>query len=380
MSVDRRPLLLYVTGTEGMGGAEGYLRTLLLHTDQRRYRLALALPPRLATQPLVDLARASGVEIHYLDHVHREGLDPRVVARSVALLRRLRPALVHFVLAAPRHCAELVLAARLMGVQRRLVTFQLVTPVPRFSWLAARLRMVNRQFQYRTLHWGIAVSAGNRRLLVEQYGFPAQRLALIPNAVDTDYFRPRTDDGILRAQWGIPRDAPLIGLVGRLSPQKGHTVLFDALPAVWAAFPDAHVVLAGAGELEEALRAQAARIDPGGRIHFAGQQHDMPRALASLDVFVLPSLYEGLSFAVLEAMSTARAIVATAVDGTVEVIEDEHTGLLAPPGASEPLAKAITRLLGDSILRERLGQAARQTVVDRFDQRRMLDRTFALYE
>src|SRR5258706_13089417 len=110
MSVNRRPLLLYVTGTEGMGGAEGYLRTLLLHADQRRYRLGLALPPRPATQPLVDLARASGVEVHYLDHVHREGFNPRVVARSVALLQRLRPALVHFVLAAPRHCAEIVLA------------------------------------------------------------------------------------------------------------------------------------------------------------------------------------------------------------------------------------------------------------------------------
>ena len=106
----------------------------------------------------------------------------------------------------------------------------------------------------------------------------------------------------------------------------------------------------------------------------------MPRVLAALNLFVLPSLYEGLSFAVLEAMATARAIVATTVDGTVEVVEDGRTGLLVPPSASQPLAAAIIRLLGDPALRLRLGQAAREEVVVYFDQQHMLDRTFALYE
>jgi glycosyltransferase involved in cell wall biosynthesis len=369
-----------MTDTESLGGAEGYLRTLLLHADQHRYRVGLALPLRPATQPLLELARAHDVEVHFIDFVHHQGLHPAAVVRSAALLRKLRPSIIHFNLPSPRRCAEMVIAAWLTGVRRRLATFHLVTPVPRFGRLAGWARGLNRRLQYRTLHWGIAVSGGNRRLLVEQYGFPATRLALIPNAVDTHYFQPCPDDGVLRARWGVSRDTPLLGLIGRLSRQKGHAVLFEALPHIWAACPEVHVVLAGAGEMEQELRAQAAQIDTYGRIHFAGQQHSMPHVLAALDVFVLPSLYEGMSFAVLEAMATARAIVATAVDGTMEVIEDERTGLLVPPGAAEPLAAAIVRLLGDGALRARLGQAARDVAVAHFDQQQMLQRTYALYE
>jgi glycosyltransferase involved in cell wall biosynthesis len=369
-----------MTDIERIGGAESYLETLLLNADRQRFRVGLALPPRPATQSLVDRARAHGVEIHFLDLVHHEGLSIGAIARSAALLGKLRPTLLHFNLPTPRGCAEAVIAAALLGVRQRLATFHAARPIPRFKPLAGRARELNRRLQYRLFHQGIAVSEGNRRLLVEQHGFPATRLALIPNGIDTHLFQPRPDNGVLRAQWGVPRDAPLLGLVGRLSRQKGHAVLFDALPRVWAAYPQTHVVLAGAGELEQALRAQAAQIDPHGRIHFIGQQHDIPGVLATLDVFVLPSLYEGMPFAILEAMATARAIVSTIVDGTAEVIEDGHTGLLVPIEAAEPLAAAISRMLGDPSLRERMGQAAHRVVVDRFDQRRMLERTFSLYK
>jgi glycosyltransferase involved in cell wall biosynthesis len=338
------------------------------------------LPPRSTTRPLVEQARAAGVEVTFLDAVHDQGLSLAAILRSATVLRRLRPAIVHFVLTSPRRCAETVIAAWLTRVPRRLITFQLVTPVPRFGRLAARARGLNRRLQYLTVHRGIAVSSGNHRLLVEQYGFLADRLALIPNGVDTEYFRPRPDDGVLRAQWGVPLDAPLLGVVGRLSRQKGHATLLAALPQVWAAFPRARLAVLGTGELEAALRSQAAQIDACERVHFVGQQQAMPRALAALDLFVLPSLYEGLSFAVLEAMAMQRAIVATAVDGTTDTLQHGRNGLVVPPGQPAPLAAAITELLGDVTRRGLLGEAARQVAVERFDQRRMLQQTFALYE
>jgi len=200
------------------------------------------------------------------------------------------------------------------------------------------------------------------------------------SGIDVERFRPRDPDSALRAAWGVPPGAPVLGIVGRLSRQKGHQVLFEALPQIWASHPDTHIALIGAGELEADLRAQATRIDQCRRIHFVGQQEHMPEALAALDLFVLPSLYEGLSFAVLEAMAMERPIVATAVDGSTEAIEPEHSGILVPPGVPGPLAAAIIRLLGDPPLRARLGQAARAAVVAHFDQRQMLERTFALYE
>jgi glycosyltransferase involved in cell wall biosynthesis len=377
---DQRPHLLYITDSVGIGGAELYLRTLLLHADRQQYQVGLLLPPRAALQPLIADARAGGVTVSFLDQIHHEGLSPSAILRAAAAIRALRPAIAHFVLPSPRRCAEAIIAAALARVPRRLVTFQLVTPMPRFGRLSGFLRSWNRRLQYRSLHAGIAVSSGNMRLLIEQYRFSAARLHLIANGVDTNYFQPRPDGRVLRETWGIPAGAPLLGVVGRLSRQKGHEILFAALPQVWASHPEAHVALIGSGELEASLRAQASELDHHERIHFVGQQRHMPEALAALDLFVLPSLYEGLPFVVLEAMAMERAVVATAVDGTAEVIEDGRTGLLVEPGAVEPLALAIVRLLGDAGLRYELGCAARTRVAAHFNQQQMLDRTFALYE
>ncbi|NOK61275.1 MAG: hypothetical protein GFH27_549305n44 [Chloroflexi bacterium AL-W] len=376
---DQRPFLLYVTDTEGLGGAEGYLRTLLLHVDQQCYRIGLMLPQRDATRPLIELAHAHGIKVVFFDAVHQDGLNLAVVIRAAAILRWLRPVMVHFVLAAPRRCAEIVLAAWLTRVPQRLITFQLVMPIPRFGLLAGWVRRLNRQLQFRTITQGVAVSEGNRQLLIEQYGFPEKQLRLIPNSVDVQQFQPQSPACNLRALWHVPLDAPLIGVVGRLSYQKGHTVLFEALPQLWKAFPNVHVVLVGDGELRTQLQTQVVQIDTNNRIHFVGQQQDMSGVLATLDLFVLPSRYEGLSFAVLEAMATQRAIVATAVDGTSEVIEDGRTGLLVPPNDAKALADAMIQLLGDTATRHRMGLAAREVVVARFNQQQMLAHTFALY-
>ncbi|MEM8530682.1 MAG: glycosyltransferase [Chloroflexota bacterium] len=376
---DTRPLLLYITDTEGLGGAEGYLRTLLLHADQQHYRVGLMLPQRQATKPLVDLARAHGIKVIFFDAVHHDGLNLAVVVRAMAVLRWLRPSIVHFVLAAPRRCAEIVVAAWLTRVPQRLITFQLVMPIPQFGLMTGWIRRLNRQIQFRTVTQGVAVSEGNRQVLIEQYGFPPKRLLLIPNSVDVQQFQPHSPAHDLRTRWHVPLDAPLIGMVGRLSYQKGHTVLFEALPQVWEAFPQAHVALVGDGELRSELQTQAAQIDTNGRIHFVGQQQDMPRVLSTFNLFVLSSRYEGLSFAVLEAMATQQAIVATAVDGTSEVIEDGHTGLLVPPNDAKALANAMVQLLNDPALRHRMGKAAREVVITGFNQQQMLAHTFALY-
>lgn len=374
-----KPLLLYVTDTDTIGGAEGYLHTLLLNADQRRFRVGLLLPPRPATQPLVNQARAAGVQVYFLDYIHYEGLNLGAVVRATAMLRLLRPEVIHFVLPAPRRSAETVIAAALAGVPRRLATFQLVTPVPRFGRLAGVVRGFNRRMHYATLHQAIAVSEGNRRLLIDQYGVAARRLALIPNAVDTTCYHPIADDGTLRVAWGIPHTAPLLGVVARLVRTKGQHVLIDALPQVWEVFPETHIVFAGEGEQEAELRARAAQLPRGQQVHFIGKQQQIHKLLATLDLFVLPSFVEGLSFALLEALASECAVIATAVDGTVEVIEHLQNGLLVPPGAATPLADAIINLLGDPALRKRMGNAARMRVLADFDQQRMLERTFALY-
>jgi glycosyltransferase involved in cell wall biosynthesis len=377
---DARPLLLYVTDSEAMGGAEGYLQALIDHADQARFRLGLMLPARPATRPLAEAARRAGAEIVTLAFVHQHGLNLNRVRLIAAQLTQLRPAITHFVLPAPRRCAEAILAAWIARVPCRIATFQLVTPVPRFGPLAGALRGANRRLQYATLQRAVAVSAGNWRLLTEQYGVDAGRLTVIPNGVNLQAFRPRPDDDAMRASWGVPPGAPLIGVAARLTPTKGQRVLLEALPLLWERFPETHVVLAGEGPQEQELRGLASALPRPAQVRFVGQLGDMPAALAALDVFVLPSFAEGLPFAVLEAMAMERAVVASDVDGTQEAIEHQRSGLLVPPGDPERLAAALVRLLGDAALRERLGKAARQRVQVAFSQRSMLERTYALYE
>lgn len=373
------PLLLYITDTESYSGAEVYLATLLEHADRTRFRVGLLLPPRDGNAPLVQRALAAGADVTFLDAVHIDGLNPALVAQAGAALAGLHPQIAHFVLASPRRCAETALAAALLGVPRRVATFQLVLGVPNFPGVAGTIRTLNRRLQYRTYTHGIAVSTGNARRLVEQHGFPAERLRVIPNGVDTTVFAPRPHDGRLRAAWGVPADAPLIGQVGRLSYQKGHTVLFEALRQVWQRIPSAHVVLLGSGEMEDELRQQARQLERATQVHFVGQERDMPAALTALDVFVLPSYIEGLSIALLEAMACGLACVASATDGTVDVLRDGENGLLVPPRNSASLAGALIRVLEDRPLRERIGRAARATVVASFSQQQMLKQTSTVY-
>ncbi len=375
-----KPLLLYVTDSDAMGGAEGYLQTLIANADRKRYRVGLLLPERQATRPLVEAAQALDTHVSFFNTIHQHGLDLRAIVQAAAILRQLRPTIIHFNLPAPRRSAEVMIAAALIGVPRRIATFQLVGPIPRFGRIAGWARYLNRRLQYRALHCGIAVSDGNRNVLLNEYGFPSDRLMLISNAVDTHYFRPRPDDGTLRHSLGIPPHVPLIGTAARLTPTKGQSILLTALPMIWAADPNVHVVLAGAGGQEAELRQMAAGLPRSDQVHILGAIADIRSLLAALDLFVLPSLAEGLPFAVLEAMAMERAVVASAVGGTPEAVSDGVTGLLVTPVDSAQLAMAINRLLGDAALRERMGQAGRERVLELFDQRVMLERTFGVYD
>jgi glycosyltransferase involved in cell wall biosynthesis len=375
-----KPLLLYVTDSDGMGGAEGYLQTLIGHADRERFRVGLMLPERIATGPLVAAARALDTQIVFFNPIHRSGLSLRVIAQAAAVLRKLRPTIIHFNLPAPRRSAEVMIAAALMRVPRRIATFQLVGSIPPFGRIAGWARRLNRRLQYHSLHRGITVSEGNRQLLIGEYGFPDRRLTLIRNAVDTLHFCPNPDDRAFRTSFGMPADVPLIGMAARLTATKGQAILLAALPLIWATNPHVHVALAGAGDQEAELRLLAASLLRPEQVHFLGALADVRPFLAALDLFVLPSLVEGLPFAVLEAMAMQRAVVAAAVGGTPEAVVDGVTGLLVAPANSSQLASAINRVLSEPALRERMGRAGRERVLAQFDQRVMLERTFGVYD
>jgi glycosyltransferase involved in cell wall biosynthesis len=182
-----------------------------------------------------------------------------------------------------------------------------------------------------------------------------------------------------RLALGWPPAGPLVGTVARLHRQKGIATLLEAAPRLFAAAPGARVVVVGEGPLGRKLRKKVSRQGLEEKFFFLGERKDAAELLSLFDVFVLPSLWEGLPFVLIEAASLGKPIVAAAVDGITEVVEDGKTGLLVPPENPGALADAIIGLLQDRQRAARLAASAKSIIPPRFPLRRMIEQTQNLY-
>jgi glycosyltransferase involved in cell wall biosynthesis len=194
----------------------------------------------------------------------------------------------------------------------------------------------------------------------EALATPMRPVEVVPNGADTAVFMPR-DRSEARARLGLADDGPLITFVGKLVPRKGVDALIEAMGLLAARPAGApRLAMVGIGELRPGLEARAAELGIADRIHWAGKvPHDeVAWWMAAGDLFVLPSLSEGLPTVICEVMSCARPAVATAVDGTPEIVRDGETGLLVPPRDPGALADALARLVDDPELARRMGDRA----------------------
>jgi glycosyltransferase involved in cell wall biosynthesis len=169
----------------------------------------------------------------------------------------------------------------------------------------------------------------------------------------------------IRSRLGLAADALVAGVIARLTDQKGHVFLLDALSRV-PSLAAVHLLVVGDGPLRGDLEAIAAAGGIGDRVHFLGARRDLGDLLSAMDLFVLPSLWEGLPLSMVLAMGAGLPVVTTAVAGIPEVVTDGVTGLLVPPGDADALGRALARVVADPSERARLGQNARQFVLPRF--------------
>lgn len=182
-----------------------------------------------------------------------------------------------------------------------------------------------------------------------------------------------------RQELGWNSRLPVVGTVARLHRQKGVLYFLLAAESILVRFPDARMAVVGDGPLGRALKRRARRLKIDDKVFFLGERRDAFELMNLFDIFVLPSLWEGLPFVLVEAAALGKPIVAAAVDGVPEVIEEKRTGLLVPPKIPQLLADAVIRLLEDRELAGRLGERARATVPLRFPLRRMVEQTENLY-
>ncbi len=353
--------ILYVITELDVGGAEKALFELATSLSRAAYEPHVACLS--GHGPLAaDLAQR-GVPVHFLDA--GGSWDIRVLWRLRRLLTQAD--IVHSFL----YHANMV--ARLAAVGAG------VAAVVCSARVAERSRPGRRRLEcltHRLVDAEVCVSNGVRDFLASG-GFPRRKLIVIPNGVDAARFAGR--DLAFKARLGIKPEAPLVATIGRLHEQKGMDHFVRAAASVRHSRPDCHFLIVGAGPLEGQLRAAAKGLHLEGALTFLGHCDDVPAVLRATDAFVLASLWEGMPNVVLEAMAAGAPVVATRVEGTVDLIEHGETGLLVMPRDVPGLVSAIQRVLDEPGLAERLGRAAQERVRTQFPLDAMVRRHEALY-
>lgn len=225
----------------------------------------------------------------------------------------------------------------------------------------------------------ISVNELQRQMAIE-FGVDApDRICTVHNGIDLRPFL-RANRDAARAKLGFNGATPVIGAIGRLEEQKGLVYLIRAFPLILRQTPSAHLVVAGEGPLRMELEREAAKSGAGSQIHFLGFRRDVPEMLAAFDVYVQPSLWEGLSISLIEALAAGKPIVATNIEGNREVVDDGMTGLLVPASDPEATARSVNELLGSPGFARTLGLNARCAAEERFSEERMVEQNLKAYD
>jgi glycosyltransferase involved in cell wall biosynthesis len=327
---------------------------------------------------LTGAARIRGVEpivIPELSRAIHPVRDAVALVKLVRILRRFRPEVVH------THTAKAGvlgrLAARLAGVPATVHTFHGHVLEGYFSPAASHLFLRMERGLARITDRIVAVSPRLRQALLRMGIGRPEQVEVVPLGLDLDRFlhRPRGAAG-LRSALGVPPEAPLLGIVGRLVPIKDHPTLFEAMAQVDGA---AHLVVVGDGERREELGRMAHGMGMASRIHFLGWRDDMEAILPDLDMVICCSRNEGTPVALIEAMAAGVPVLSTDVGGVGDLITHGETGWLVPPADPAALAAGIRGLLADPDLGRGMAEAARIAVLDRHSVKGLIRRMEALY-
>jgi glycosyltransferase involved in cell wall biosynthesis len=227
----------------------------------------------------------------------------------------------------------------------------------------------------------VCVSEAVRAFYRDRARIPEEKLTVILNGIDLAPFDAPVDVPQTRADLRLNGHAPVLTVVARLLPEKGHRYFLEALASLRRQYPAAVGLVVGDGAVRGELEALAGRLGLTGEgVRFLGERRDVPEILAATDVFVLPSsVREGLSISLLEAMAARRATVVTDIGGNRETVEDGVSGRIVPPGDAEALARAFAEILRDPAAGTRMGLAARARVERDFSVTRMVQATQDLY-
>ena len=365
----------------GWGGTEGQFVNLGLGLERSRFEVHFGCLRRFGM--MLEELESSGVPV--TDYSVSSFRSPRAIAAQFRLARNIRRFGIDIVHAYGFSAnAFAIPAARLAGVKvvasiRDMGVYLSPAKLTAQRWIC---KFADR----------ILVNAEAIKAWLVDAGYDGNRITVIPNGVDVSRFEPARSNR-LRSDLGLTADAPLVGVLGRVSGRKGLEDFIAATSIVAPRFPSARFLIIGepsfssrGGQIHvdetytNELKALAERQGVNDRVIFTGFRSDVSRILPELTVSVLPSLSEGLSNTVLESMAAGVPVVATRVGGTAEVIRDSENGLLVPPSDPRSLADSICRLLDAPEFAAKVGAAGRQRIIDRYSMARLIEDTSRFYE
>ena len=381
-----RIVVTQVLASGAGGGAQSSVRTLDSRLDRERFDLEVVA---LSDGPALRWLRAVGVTTHVID----EPDDDAAEAALLKLFRRRPPDVVHNHM----YRAEVVgtraaLALADEGLPRPYIVGTVHSSRVRSEADKALMRRLTPQMD-RLVAVSKAIVAK-----IEAEGRTGAPVELVYNGVDLEKYSQTEACCTLPEEYGFPEGTPLVGVVARLEPEKGHATLLEAWSIVLDRLPNARLLIVGEGSQRELLEAQAESLDllgeqcsgdhcvgtrkarPGAKVLFTGLRDDVPNVTAALDVAVLPSYREAQGLAILEAMALRRPVVATAVGGVPEMIVSGKTGLLVPPHDPVALGNAIALILTDHPLADMLARAGHDYVVANFSIDSMVAAVTRIYE
>jgi glycosyltransferase involved in cell wall biosynthesis len=355
------------------GGAENVLVSTLKGMDRNRYKIKVCCMGEigLAGNELRDI----GIDIFCLKRKYKL-FNLFTTIALYQIIKKYRPDIVHTSLFYANFHGRL--AAKLAGVKAIVSEEQNV-----YKWKDDNFifRLINKILSCFTSKI-IACSETVKHFTARQDNISKNKFVVIYNTFDRGKFDSAhlSDIGYLRKEMGIGEENKIIGNIGRLCEQKGQIYLIQAMKDVLKRIPEARLVIIGEGPLKKSLKDQSRALGIESKILFMEKRGDIPQVLHLFDIFALPSLWEGLSVALLEAMYMQKAIVATDIDSNKEAMVSGETGILVPPDDSRALGEAIANLLEDAERRRLFGIKAKERVLRDFMLEKHVAEVQSLYE
>ncbi|MBW3597355.1 MAG: glycosyltransferase [Planctomycetes bacterium] len=363
---DPKPARVALVITElDVGGAERCLTNLALGLDRQRFSpLVISLAPRPPARRdlLVRRLEQAAVPVHFL--------DLRSWRQFSSALKQLRGL---FDEQAPDVAQMFLFHANVLGaVAARKADIPVLTGIrvadPRRHRLWIERRATSGAFRT------VCVSRAVADFMIRRGGFPEERIAVIPNGIDTAPYL--TAAPLEKAELGVPEIRRILVAIGRLDKQKGLDWLLSLCPQLFAAAPDHDLVLVGDGPQRQKLEAAAQNAGVSERVHFTGWREDVPRILAASDMLLLPSRWEGMPNVVLEAMAAGLPVVATRSEGVLELLQETAGSQTASFGDDCEFARRVSEITANAHLASQLGQENRRRVAHHFS----LESMIAAYE